>query len=658
MLRRLHSEDEGRKNLASYLDATRRNVVFHSGKSVFYRTGSRLVFEEVSRSLCQTAGITSSSESDNQYAPPPQPYHLLSMAASGNPVWNDEDEVDSFSCSDSCSCFYERLSGSKCVSLCSYYTDVQRKHCERRSARGSLSKDSMSLLKNDGLRRRNSSMVHSCGRWGEKTVLSPVSRNGRYLCIMASAGPTRAVVPHNRPLEYYPGIYACVVFDVLYGSVVRVIPVCPILPRESLTENAISLLHSKSRRAPIYMLPCSMTVVNYSHRRKLARGGGSYGVCEQTAALNHMMDLSCFEDAENKTNEGRGKLRASDDNGYEGANDNDNEEDDSDAMVLLAIGGLHSTTYVFDALTGSRIKVLNLRKQKHLQASFSRTETRPPSKRARCSYITLSELCSASSSYSDERADEDEEKDNVDDVGTYLDSENSSILNESLLLCEEEKQGSQRQELLCRLAGILGIDTMLGALTELLSVVPFPFSLFSDPCCEGGLRESRDRRPGVTRLQQPHGNNGNGNGGGGGPCAAAAAAVPALLPMFSRSLLCPSFLGQLRAAAWGACAQGESTTCTGRSFKDASSADVVVCGDVPFAFVTAPAARATNANTPGSAAGAVQAAPARRVRKRLRCGVVNSVALLYDRDRGGVYVFSSDEYGGLFVSGEQITSRM
>lgn len=646
--RRLYAESEEKRKSMLHPGGTARREASRLGDAVFYRTGSRLVFEEVSRALCHTAGIRR-LEHDPPYASPPQPYHLLSMAASGNPVWDDEDDESSQTCLDFCgSGFYERSSALPFPSLCLYYTDVLKKRGRQGDGKD-LGKTEASLSK-AGCVRRRCDATHTCRRLERGVVLAPVARNGRYLCITASAGPNRAAVPYDRPLEFNPGIYACVVFDVLYGTVIRVIPVCPVLPREMLTENGVSPFHSNSKRAPIFMLPCSVTVVHRPRRPRPVKASCSVGA--RSAAFKPSVHLhECEEDDEERERNKEKEELENNKYNTQGAD----HDDDGDAMVLVAVGALHSTTYVFDALTGSRVKVVNLRTLKDTQrdssssaAAAAAAETQPPSKRARCSYIAFGESCPTSSSHSTEEGGEDE------DVGNLYDSETSSAFGELSTPRNRDQRGSQREEVLLRLTEKFGVDVVLGTLTQLLCVVSIPFSPFSDTLQEGGVWHGRERQVDSEGGSHPRDGGHCGSAGARNGNGEEAFSSPPFSSMLASSASCPSFLGQLQRAAEGVFSTDGNSSCVRHSDAEVSVNAHALCHDVPFAFVGRPELpRALFAGEPSTA----PAASAKRVRRRFRCGVVNSVALLHDRARGGVFLFSGDEYGGLFLTGDLISPQ-
>ncbi|KPA78566.1 hypothetical protein ABB37_06166 [Leptomonas pyrrhocoris] len=147
--------------------------------------------------------------------------------------------------------------------------------------------------------------------------LAATARNGRYLCIMAAVGPYRKLVNPREPLRDVKGFYACVVFDLYAGTVLRVIPVRPVDPSDVHGLNAYtSQQHEMDVKMPLYRLQCAVTIVPVA------------------AATPSMKD-----------------------NDMQAAEEEERRDDDAaepSEIVVLTVGGLANTVYVFDALNGRR----------------------------------------------------------------------------------------------------------------------------------------------------------------------------------------------------------------------------------------------------------------------------------------------------------------
>lgn len=177
--------------------------------------------------------------------------------------------------------------------------------------------------------------------------LAATARNGRYLCIMASVGPYRKLVNPREPLRDMAGFYACVVFDVYAGAVLRVIPVCP-TELSGLRGRCMwtSERHESDPKAPIYRLPCSVTVVPLpaSSAATAAAGKGASQSSTARACVGAsgsptgLPSCSCL-------------TAAPCDEGVVG----DEEDGEPAEVVMLTVGGLGSCVYVFDALSGRRL---------------------------------------------------------------------------------------------------------------------------------------------------------------------------------------------------------------------------------------------------------------------------------------------------------------
>ncbi|KAH9589362.1 hypothetical protein LSM04_007380 [Trypanosoma melophagium] len=626
-----------------------------TGRAIFYKTGSRLVFDEVSQMLCQTACLWPPVP-DPQYAAPQQPWNLLSMSVSGQPVWNEDDE-NSLLCHH-CR-FKDRTKGDKSSSLpfCNYYTDAKKEKKSRGYKTAINNNMNGAGFSGVGSARRSYSTVCTCRRSAKRVVLSPTASNGRYLCIMASVGPSRVALHRNRPLEYHAGMYACVVFDVLYGSVVRVIPVCSTLPHSSLLEDMHTHPHSNIRRVPIFMLPCSVAVVRRPRRRQqkqrsasTSRGGKSNRNSQIYGSFMPYLDQE-DEELEEQDDEDEDDYE---DNNNDSMNDVNLEGDD--AMVVVAVGALHSRTYTFNALTGSRIKVIDLRKRNEAQNRCASAEARPPSKRARHPYLSL-----AKPGVFDHQhfLDEDDINDDDEDTRNEEDSDISSSSIERQSLESREQYESERHALLRQLADKHGMSTLLRATVDLLRVVPFPFYQF-DKLRGDETRRAREKQLSCSRQRSL-----------GGTHIGASNSLSMPLSLHAS----PSFLGQLRFCS-GVFDGSDVTSMGNRRSKDEGTiANEIRLHNIPFELVsyrtlrrlmmtgvavsgqemkgettevtqTQPT-RTEGVNAPPPFAAAVSS----RDRTYFRCGVVNSVALWCDKENGGVYVFSSDEYGGLFVTG-------
>ncbi|RNF11688.1 mitochondrial ATP-dependent zinc metallopeptidase [Trypanosoma rangeli] len=679
-----HSQGERKKTSTLHGESQRyNNAASLAGEAVLYRTGSRLVFEEVSQLLCHTVSLWPDVQK-TRYASPPQPYQLLSMAASGNPVWSDADDENSLTCDEFI--FREKSwTSSSASSTLSYYTDACKTWAKQGHGNGHITNNtgrryhrktgtsSQNIVNGGG--SYNTINNHPKPKWN--VGLSPVAQNGRYLCIMASVGPSRVNVPYERPLEYRAGIYACMVFDVLYGSVLRVIPVCPVLPRATLTENGVSQFHSHRKRAPIYMLPCAVTVVRHPDRRRSeapspslsVSGRVSCGPAGGTPSLRFRRHVQADQEGEEakEEEEAMGNNYTSDHDNFNSVNG-----DDDDSMVLVAVGALHSTTYVFDALTGSRVKVLNLRKQVNSNNNSTSLRTRPPTKRTRCSYFSLGDLGGLSgrpshgdNGASDDDDDDDNQRNQTDDASSTTSSELPSPRN-------DDQYSLQRQLLLSQLAERHGMDTLLKAVTKLLRVVPIPFPPFCATLQEDGTRRLREdvESNGCRRRQSCL--------CGGSSTIATSFSSSFSIPLSAAVSPCFSFLGQLQLAARGVSGGNGFHSGVARSNGEGKASSTIPFYDVPFAHAaqkelrqvlslneTPPPVEENGVLSTGGAAGAALAMaatipmrPTTKPQKRFRCGVVNSVALLYDHAKGGVFVFSSDEYGGLFLAGGVIPPRV
>ncbi|KAG5481055.1 hypothetical protein LSCM1_06731 [Leishmania martiniquensis] len=178
--------------------------------------------------------------------------------------------------------------------------------------------------------------------------LAATARNGRYLCIMASVGPYRKLVNPREPLRDMPGFYASVVFDVYAGAVLRVIPVCP-TELNGLRGQCMwtSERHESDPKAPIYRLPCTVTVVPLPP------------ASAATATAGKVASLSSPTRARADSNESPTRLLF--DRGLpsaalcdEGVVD-DEEDGEPTEVVTLTVGGLGNCIYVFDALSGRRL---------------------------------------------------------------------------------------------------------------------------------------------------------------------------------------------------------------------------------------------------------------------------------------------------------------
>jgi hypothetical protein len=172
------------------------------------------------------------------------------------------------------------------------------------------------LLANRGFQRARD--VWSRGSPAAQRGLAATARNGRYLCIMTTVGPYRKLVNPREPLCDVRGFYACVVFDVYAGAVLRVIPVCPVDPTGL---RGLSMLtspqHAMDVKMPLYRLECSVAIVP---------------VVAATALTESAKDAGpAIED------------------------EDEDEAAEPKEIVVLTIGGLANTIYVFDALSGRRI---------------------------------------------------------------------------------------------------------------------------------------------------------------------------------------------------------------------------------------------------------------------------------------------------------------
>ncbi|TPP55265.1 hypothetical protein CGC20_39330 [Leishmania donovani] len=177
--------------------------------------------------------------------------------------------------------------------------------------------------------------------------LAATARNGRYLCIMASVGPYRKLVNPREPLRDMAGFYACVVFDVYAGAVLRVIPVCP-TELSGLRGRCMwtSERHESDPKAPIYRLPCTVTVVPLPASSAATAAAGK-------SASQSSPARACVGASGSPTGlpPSRSVTAAPCDEGVAG----DEEDGEPAEVVMLTVGGLGNCVYVFDALSGRRL---------------------------------------------------------------------------------------------------------------------------------------------------------------------------------------------------------------------------------------------------------------------------------------------------------------
>ncbi|KAG8347262.1 hypothetical protein TRVL_01916 [Trypanosoma vivax] len=581
-----------------------------------YPTGSRLVFSQIPEVLYSMAGI-SHLQRESQFAAPPEPYHLISMRASGCPVWGEDG---SRRLHHRCACCCGNRSGlDPVVPRCHYYANIVAEcdKCWGGEARVSFvngdtaaAHGSGSLL--TGQRCKESEVSGVCksrARIDHKT-LKPSAENGRYLCIVASVGPTRSQTQAEHSLQFRPGMYACVVFDVFYSNVVRVIPVCPTLPHTPLTGNGVDPPNPDVKCAPIYNLPCSVTVVRRLERklrhdvRRQSESHNTSGTTWYRYGVDTASPHLCTHQVENE-----------------------NDDECNSPLVLLVVGGLHSITYVFDALTGSRIKVLKLRRENRTGEGTPAVEEHPPSKRTRFSYLSLAEFEQTEESLS---ADDAAGSENEDDSGS--DSVFGSLLSQR----DTDDGIDRRQALLLGLADVHGVSTVLHATVEMLSVVPQPVISFWSGQNRIEMEDlgnsSTARSDSISRL------------------ADAIGTVVGTATSPSNLLLEPhcSFIEQLQHAVESVHKSHGSTLQKRRRDTDAKDLTAASRHDVLFEHFSYAKWRQAALGKPSDTHSAT---PIVFPSSHFRCGVVNSVELWWDELKNAVYIFSSDEYGSLFLSG-------
>ncbi|AYU78013.1 hypothetical protein LdCL_180013600 [Leishmania donovani] len=177
--------------------------------------------------------------------------------------------------------------------------------------------------------------------------LAATARNGRYLCIMASVGPYRKLVNPREPLRDIAGFYACVVFDVYAGAVLRVIPVCP-TELSGLRGRCMwtSERHESDPKAPIYRLPCTVTVVPLPASSAATAAAGKSA--SQSSPARAYVGAS---GSPTGLPPSRSVTAAPCDEGVAG----DEEDGEPAEVVMLTVGGLGNCVYVFDALSGRRL---------------------------------------------------------------------------------------------------------------------------------------------------------------------------------------------------------------------------------------------------------------------------------------------------------------
>lgn len=634
-LKHRHREGVGRASLRICDKIAKQDYQSTDEDVIFYRTGSRLVFVEVPHALCHAARVRPSPK-DSRYAAPPEPYHLLSMTASGCPVWG-ECEVSNVKPTQ-CRCCHSSKSALFRSPSCRYYSDdsLRRNNSRNDGATATsghstgMGKSTESLGETAGRGQFQCGFCR-CSADGGSPVIEPTAENGRYLCIMASVGPNRSLPSHEQPLEYNPGAYVCLVFDVASGSVVRVIPVCPTQPHFPLTQNGVATTHPKAKRAPIYLLPCSVAVVpKWPQQRR--RSSGMFSSVEAANPTN----VFCALDGHGISSYPSPYHGVEQDEGGVGRCDADRSE----SVVLVAVGGLHSKVHVFNALTGARVKDVNLREDDHPDDVTPATGRRTPTKRARCSYAALADSDRMQSPFPKIDMTESDDSSKESDMGS------GTTFSDFSSQQSEHSRIIQHQSLMSDLVERYGVSTVLQSTVDMLSVVPFPFPFRDCQLTASGGNLSAKGLKNSSRLSFS---------------ARTPGEAPNSLSGASCLNPCPSFLGQLLSALKDDGVENPTSNARCGS-KDVKESATLFSGDTPFEFVSLQSLRRiitkrgteTRSSVLDGDDSSVPLPTAASGSTRFRCGVVNSVALMWDTMRGGVYIFSGDEYGGFFVTGDQI----
>ncbi|CCW69152.1 unnamed protein product [Phytomonas sp. Hart1] len=355
--------------------------------NALYKSWSRLVFSEIGRALCLSGNIMPLRH-DVNIENAGIPYRLLSLAISGQPQWSSaqHDGIDNSKAEeamyrtliylwesrkthglnsnqaidkaqDSDQGYMTDNKGVDCddiidideVFSISYFTDYHSRGCKTHndasysSSKGTYNHNkarSESHAKSD----RSFEFAARSGHVPE-LYLEPTARNGRYLALMASVGPQRVLVDRMNPLERRPGLYSCLIFDTYMSYVVRVVAVCPVQPVASLSQNGTIPSHNGAIKAPIFSLQCSLTVI------------GSKPVVNREYDGLARSTHSCYREANpaNSIENSKDRISAIPSTG------GDSEK------IILTVGGLHNTLYIFDALSGDRVRTVKLR-----EADFAR----------------------------------------------------------------------------------------------------------------------------------------------------------------------------------------------------------------------------------------------------------------------------------------------
>ncbi|KPI89973.1 hypothetical protein ABL78_0941 [Leptomonas seymouri] len=342
-------------------------------RRAYYPSGACLVYKSVARALC-VAGDLADRQRNEEMGPGGLTHHLLSFAISGEPQWTeegrlwkrdeggereDEKDVSMHEASDGakgksrCVAGPHNSNGTNAVGLpttpthwpttalarvilwknrlstlrhldhlsldvwaqweaavlnTTFHADLMSNaHADTAKGASIPTWSVAELLSSRGFHRARD--VWRRGAPAAQRSLAVTARNGRYLCMMASVGPYRKLVNSREPLRNMKGFYACVVFDVYAGTQLRVIPVCPVDPSglHGLSMYT-SQQHEMDIKMPLYRLQCSLSIVPVAAANPRANGSST-----------------STEDAEPKE------------------------------ILLLTVGGLANTVYVFDALNGRRI---------------------------------------------------------------------------------------------------------------------------------------------------------------------------------------------------------------------------------------------------------------------------------------------------------------
>ncbi|KAK7196791.1 hypothetical protein NESM_000619300 [Novymonas esmeraldas] len=373
----------------------------------YYPSGACLVYKCIARALC-SAGDLADRQTHDGMGPGGSTHHLLSMALSGVPQWTpahrlwddpdsdgpaataagerDEDDAGDGDDGDEAMAaalswcpatrptrwptaalarvllWRNYLSASRYLAGCTaeewaawesdvlattYHADVhpQRGSAHRGSGAGGKATrwSASNLLAARGYHGAHDAL-RRCAPASQRG-LAATARHGRYLCIMASVGPYRKLLNPREPLRDMPGLYACLVFDVYAGAVLRTIPVSPV-ELTGLRGRCMwaSERHSSDPKAPIYRLPCTVSVVPLPATTHPATVTTAAAAAAAVAARSHSGLLSAVPGDD-------GVAAAA----VPAAVEEEEEDGEPKEVVVLTVGGLGNAVYVFDALTGRRL---------------------------------------------------------------------------------------------------------------------------------------------------------------------------------------------------------------------------------------------------------------------------------------------------------------